>query len=160
MIGQQLDHYGVLTFIDGGIMRQPDKKAENTTDDNIGSSTSIDQSLAEIYAYREQIEKLSKLINTTPQQELVKDYGKIKKIESQMADVIEQLEAHSGNFSGKKFNKGAVLKHLDNARVELNTASTLAEDTDRQIQVLSYSHIPKCREHLKLAIGLMSSKRD
>ena len=85
------------------------------------------------------------------------DYRKVKSFELEIADVIYNLETLSGNPLGNKFNKTAVLKHLNTARVELNIASLLASATKERTKVLSFEHIVKCREYLQRAKGLMAS---
>ena len=60
--------------------------------DEFNFGLDIDQFIAYIYAYKQQIEQISKLINSTPQKELVQDYGKITNIELQIADAIDNLE--------------------------------------------------------------------
>ena len=104
------------------------------------------------------LNKLSKLINSTPQKELVQDYGKITNIELQIADAIDNLENLSENPLGKRFNKGAVLRHLNAARVELNIASTLAGAPDTQTQILCFERIVKCRDYLNRAKDLIPTK--
>lgn len=146
-------------------MGQLDNTAEKRTDISTGTPTSTSPStgippsadpyLANIYAYREQIEQISRLINSTPQWELARDYEKIKNIELQIADVIDNLENLRGNPLGEKFSKVNVLKNLNTARVELNTASRLAASTDEQVQIMSFNHIVECRGYLNLAKGLM-----
>lgn len=134
---------------------QPDNTAEKKTDTSTGFPTSTDQYLAYLYAHKEQIDLISQLINSTPQLELINDHEKVRNLVLQIADVINDLEALSGNPLGKKFNKRSVLKHLNNARVELNKASLLAGATDTLTQILCFEHIVKCRDYLNLAKDLM-----
>ena len=46
------------------------------------------QHLASLYAYREQIDQLSKLFYVTPQLELLSDYETLSNLNVQLADII------------------------------------------------------------------------
>jgi hypothetical protein len=137
--------------------KEIDNTLEKRPDTNTGSLSS-DEYLAYVSAYREQIDTISKSINLTPQWEFVSDYGKVKNLELQIADIILNLEILGGIPLRRSFNKAAVLRHLNNARVELNKASFLAGATDMQQRALSFEHIVKCRNYLNLAMGLMPAK--
>jgi hypothetical protein len=147
-------------FIDGGIMEKPENTAEDGIDIATGFPTPINQNLVQIYASREQIDEIAQVLNLTPHQDIVKDLAKVQTIELQIADVIKDLETLSENPLGKRFNKRPVLKHLNNARVELNTASLLAADTDTRTKILGFEHVVKCRDYLNLAKDLIPSKED
>ncbi len=139
-------------------MDQPGNTAKNGNNAGTDSSGSAHQYLVYIYAYREQIEQISRSINLVPQWELVSNYGKVKSFELEIADVINNLEALSGNPLGRRFNKNAVLGHLNAARVELNTASHLAGSTNRRTSAECFNHIVMCRNYLNKAKDIMPSK--
>ena len=106
----------------------------------------IDQYQAHVNVYRDQIAQISQLINFSPQREFVSNYEEVIHVELGIADVIHNLEMLSGNPLGRRFNKSAILGHLNNAHVELNTAVSLAGATDTPTQILGFEHIVKCRE--------------
>lgn len=124
--------------------------------DEYGSDPNADKYMASIYAYMQQIIQISQLLNFTPYWEIVSDYGKVKNVELEIADVIYNLETLGGISLRKGFNKRNILRHLNSARVEINIASRLAGATDEQKQALCFEHIVTCREYLNLAIGLMA----
>lgn len=136
---------------------QPDDIEKKKTDTSFNSPTSTEQYLASLSAYRDQIDQLSKLIHVTPPLEFLNDHEKLSNINLQIADVIDNLENLSGNLLGERFNKTAVLRHLNSARVELTIAATLVGDHDRQVQIMCFDHIVKCREYLNIAKSLMPS---
>lgn len=116
------------------------------------------QYLPYIYAYRDQINRISQFINSIPQWELVSDYERVKTIELQIADVINNLRTFDGTPLGKKLNISAVLKHLYNARNELNSAAVLAKASNSRTKIACFEHITKCIEYLNLAQGLMAPR--
>jgi hypothetical protein len=121
------------------------------------ASTSEDPYLSEIHGYRDQIEEVSKLINSLPQWELASTYGKVKEVEKQIAEAIENLRALKGNPPVEGFNKSAVIDHLLTAREELNQAARLASSPDVQVQNLCFGHLKECYKHLNQAKDLISS---
>lgn len=138
-------------------MAQQDTTAKMGMETGTGTSTSADSYLTNLRAYRDQIEQISKLINSSPQWELASDYDKVKSIDKQIADAIDNLIALSGNPLGEAFDKGKILKNLTTARVELNKASRLAASKDEQVQILCFDHIVACWDYLNLTKDLMSS---
>jgi hypothetical protein len=144
-----------LAFTDGGIMDQPGNSAKKGNKAGSDSSASTHQYLVYIHVYKEQINQISQSINLMPQWELVSNYGRVKNVESEIADVIHNLETLSGNPLGRSFNRRAVLGHLNNARVEINIASHLAGSTSRLTSAKCFEHIVKCRDHLNRAKTLM-----
>ena len=133
-----------------------DRHANEGTNSSTAASTSEDSYLINIRAYRDQIEQISKLINKSHQWELASNYDKVKNVETQIVDAIDNLESLKGKPSDEEFKKGDILKHLYKARVELNQAARLASSTDVQVQNLCFDHLVECRNYLNLAKDLMS----
>lgn len=136
-------------------MDQPGNTAKNGNKAGSDSSASTQQYLVYIHVYKEQINQISQSINLMPQWELVSNYGKVQNFELEIADVIQNLENLNGNPLGRRFNKRAILGHLNNARVEINIASHLAGSTSRLTSAKCFEHIVKCREYLNRAKNLM-----
>ncbi len=136
----------------------PDDIGKKKTNTSSSLSPATDQYLAYLYVYREHIEQISKMIYVTPQFEFLSSHEKLNNLIVQLADVIASLETLSGNPLGNRFNKRAVLRHLNDARIELTMAATLASDHDRQVQIKCIDHIVKCRNNLNLAKSLMPSQ--
>jgi len=134
---------------------QPSDTAKKKTDTS--SSTAAQRYLAQIYPYREIILQVSNDFMKNSLSELASNHPKLQNYERQIAVVIRNLENLGRPPSGVRFNKKAVLKHLFNARTELNTTIFLATAPDVQINVLSLEHLNKCHYYLNLAISLIPS---
>ena len=136
---------------------ESDDTERNKTDTSSGTPPSTDQYLASLTAYREQIQQLSKMLFVTSQSELLSDNKTLRNIDLQLTDVIYNLEKLSGNPLGKKFNKTAFLKHLNNASLEINTVLYLAGSKSQMTSTKCFEHIVKCCEHLNMAKSLIPS---
>jgi hypothetical protein len=126
----------------------------------VGFNTSFDQQepdeyLQRVRAYKQLLQNINKLLIGTDWRTLTSASSAISTAESQLRDVISNLEDLGDDPEGK-IDMTAILEHLNAALIGIYQCSDLSDQSDVHISTSRYSKIPESRACIKVAIGLLN----